>query len=346
HKTMKKLFIKSFTLLVIWLSFSACEETLVGPATPNNPEQNFEQLWREYDQLSAFISIKNINWQDQYTKYRPLVKSTTTDAELFKFFSDMLATLDDSHLTLLAPGTPPMRYDGGLAGRLKHEDFSLKVVKEQYLTEAIEYGPSITYGKLSAGTGYIYLKDSGLDVAYYTKAMDTILEYLKDTESLILDLRDFEGGYDKNSAYIAGRFSTTKKLFMTSRKRNGPKHTDFTAPVNWYVQPQGKSQYTKPIVVLTNRFTASSGEVLLWALKATKPIVQVGDTTLGAYSDQARRELPNGWYYTISINDIRAADGKSYEGIGIAPDIVVENKKTEVLAGKDAALEKALTVVR
>ncbi|QMU28635.1 S41 family peptidase [Adhaeribacter radiodurans] len=342
---MKKLFSNFFTLIGIWLSLSACEDTLVGPVTPNNPEQNFEQLWHEYDQLSAFISVKNINWEALYAQYRPQVKPTTTDAELFKIFTEMLAPLNDSHLTLLAPGTPPMQYDGGLAGQLKHEDFSLKVVKEHYLTEAIEYSPSITYGKLAPQIGYIYLKDSGLDEGYYQKALDKIYDYLKDTDGLVLDLRDFEGGYDKNSAYIAGRFATTKKLFMTSRKRNGPKHTDFTTPVNWYVQPEGKNQYTKPLVILTNRWTTSSGEVLLWALKAAKPVVQVGDTTLGAYSDQARRELPNGWYYTISINDIRAVDGKSYEGIGIAPDILVENKKAEVLAGKDAVLEKALTVV-
>ncbi|PSR52768.1 peptidase S41 [Adhaeribacter arboris] len=342
---MKKLLVHSFLLVFIWLSFSACEDTLVGPATPDNPEQNFEQLWREYDQLSAFLSIKNIDWNALYAQYRPQVKTTTTKAELFKIFTEMLAHLDDSHLTLLAPGTPGMRYDGGLAGRLKHEDFSLQVVKEHYLIQKKEYGPSITYGKLAPNIGYIYLKDSGLDVAYYTKALNTMLDYLQDTDGLVLDLRDFEGGYDKNSAYIAGRFATAKKLFMTSRKRNGPKYTDFTAPVKWYVQPQGKNQYTNSLVVLTNRWTASSGEVLLWALKASKPLVQVGDTTLGAYSDQARRELPNGWYYTISINDIRAIDGKSYEGMGIAPDILVENTKAEVLAGKDAALEKALTLV-
>jgi carboxyl-terminal processing protease len=342
---MKKLIIKPLLFLTLLISLTACEETLVGPATPNNPEQSFETLWQEYDQLSAFISVKNVDWNMLYQQYRPQVKPTTTDAELFKIISEMLDHFNDGHLTMLAPGPNSMRYDGGLGSKLQHEDFSLQVVKTHYLTEVKEYSKSITYGKLSPKIGYIHLLDSGLDEGYYAKAMDTLLDYLKDTDGLVLDLRDFEGGFDKSSAYIAGRFATSHNLFMTSRKRNGPKHTDFTSPVKWYVQPEGKSQYTKPIVVLTNRWTASSGEILLWALKAEKPIVQIGDTTLGCYSDQARRELPNGWYYTISVNDIRPTDGKSYEGIGIAPDILVENTKAEVLSGKDRALERALAII-
>jgi carboxyl-terminal processing protease len=331
--------------LFLLLGLGGCEKSLVGPTMPNNPEQNFEILWQEYDRLSAFISVKNIDWQALYAQYRPLVKPTTTDAELFKILSEMLDHLDDSHLTMLAPGNNPMRYDGGLAGKLTHEDFSLKVVNEKYLTEAKEYSDNILYGKLSPNLGYIHLRHCDYDAAFYQKAMDKILGDLEEVNGLVLDLRDFEGGLDKNAAYLAGRFATAKNLFMTSRKRNGPNHNDFTPPTNWYVQPEGKTPYTKPVVVLTNRWTASSGEILLWALKAAKPVVQVGDTTLGCYSDQARRELPNGWYYTISVNDIRAVDGKSYEGVGIAPDILVENTKSVVLSGKDLALEKAIQAI-
>ncbi|GEO02747.1 peptidase S41 [Adhaeribacter aerolatus] len=342
---MKKNIITSIVYLLMLLGISGCEKTLVGPTTPNNPEQNFEMLWQEYDRLSAFIKVKNIDWQALYNQYRPLVKPTTSDAELFKILSEMLDHLDDSHLTMLAPGPNPMRYDGGLGGKLTHEDFSLTVVKEKYLTEVSTYGDNFVYGKLSPHVGYLHLKHSDFGVAYYEKALYKILGSFNEVDGLVLDLRDFEGGLDKNAAYIAGRFATSKNLFMTSRKRNGPNHNDFTQPVSWYVQPEGKTPFTKPVVILTNRWTASSGEVLIWALKAAKPVVQVGDTTLGCYSDQARRELPNGWYYTISVNDMRAADGKSYEGIGIAPDILVKKTKAEVLAGKDKALEKAMQAI-
>ena len=72
--------------LFLLIGLGACEKTLVGPAAPNNPEQNFEMLWQEYDRLSALIPVKNINWQALYNQYRPQVKPTTTDAELFKIY--------------------------------------------------------------------------------------------------------------------------------------------------------------------------------------------------------------------------------------------------------------------
>ena len=203
---MKNSFIKPIIFLFLLLSIFACEKTLIGPAAPNNPEQNFEILWQEYDRLSAFIAVKNINWSALYTQYRPQVKPTTTDEELFKIISEMLDHFNDSHLTMMAPGKNPMRYDGGLSGKLKTEDFALKVVKEQYLTEATAYGDNIIYGKLSPKIGYIHISHLDYDVAYYEKAMDKVLGELKDSDGLVLDIRELLGGIDRNSAYVAGRF--------------------------------------------------------------------------------------------------------------------------------------------
>jgi carboxyl-terminal processing protease len=71
----------------------------------------------------------------------------------------------------------------------------------------------------------------------------------------------------------------------------------------------------------------------------------VGDTTSGAFSDMNSRELPNGWIYTLSIGDWRTFDGISYEGIGLPPDIVVQNDSTDVANGRDEALEKAISII-
>jgi C-terminal processing protease CtpA/Prc len=47
----------------------------------------------------------------------------------------------------------------------------------------------------------------------------------------------------------------------------------------------------------------------------------------------------------MSIGDYRAADGQSYEGIGVQPDIHLVNTKEEILAGKDKELEKAMELL-
>jgi C-terminal processing protease CtpA/Prc len=129
---------------------------------------------------------------------------------------------------------------------------------------------------------------------------------------------------------------------MTTRFRNGPGHADFTAPFEWYVAPEGKTRYTGPVVLLTNRTTQSAGETFTLAMRQITSVTQVGDSTYGIFSDNPQRELPNGWIFTVSTGDFRAADGRNYEGIGLAPQVLVQNRRAEVEAGQDKALEKAI----
>jgi C-terminal processing protease CtpA/Prc len=119
-------------------------------------------------------------------------------------------------------------------------------------------------------------------------------------------------------------------------------HSDFTPPLQWFVEPTGKNQYTKPVVLLTTRKTGSAGETFTLAMREISGVIHMGDTTYGAFSDNPRRELANGWIYSISVGDFRAADGKSYEGTGIAPQRVIKNSREDIEVGKDKILEAAL----
>ncbi len=83
------------------------------------------------------------------------------------------------------------------------------------------------------------------------------------------------------------------------------------------------------MVVLTQRATFSSGETFVLAMKRNKQVTTVGDSTGGAFSDAVKRELPNGWIYRVSIADVRAADGNNYESIGLAPDVLIQNRKED-----------------
>jgi C-terminal processing protease CtpA/Prc len=174
--------------------------------------------------------------------------------------------------------------------------------------------------------------------------MDKALYDLASTKKIIFDIRDHNGGDDNVSKYIAGRFASSKKLFMTSKKRNGPGHNDFEKTLNWYVEPEGGSQYTKPVLLLTSSRTISAGETFSFAMRENSNVTQVGDTTAGAFSDVVIFQLYNDWIFTVSVGDYRGSDGKSYEGIGIAPHIYSKNQKADVLAGKDKTLELAINL--
>jgi C-terminal processing protease CtpA/Prc len=168
------------------------------------------------------------------------------------------------------------------------------------------------------------------------------MEKLKDTKGLIIDIRNHGGGDDEVSRYISGFFAADKKLFMTVRKRNGKARTQFTAPQYWYVEPAAKGTYTKPIMLLTTRWTASAGETFTWAMNTQAHVQQMGDTTAGGFSDVISRELPNGWLYFVPVGDYRNANGESEEGRGVAPKIFMINTKEDILSGTDKVLEAAI----
>ncbi|WP_128545846.1 S41 family peptidase [Larkinella soli] len=340
---MKSTTIKSLIMSLLAVALAACNDLTPGPEPANTPEKNFELLWQEFDRMYGQFEVKEIDWDAVYKKYRPQVHAHLTDDQLFDVASAMLGELNDGHVWLLKPGPNYRRYDSGPT--YATDQFSLDVVKK-YLQDMHEVGSPegvrVVYGKLAGNLGYIYLADLGLDPGYYDKAMDEALASLAGVKGMVVDVRNLPGGEDRSSRQVAGRFASERRLFMTTRFRNGPAHTDFTAPIEWYVEPSGRSRFTGPVVLLTNRITQSAGETFTLAMNQNPKVTQLGDTTFGVFSDNPKRELPNGWIYSVSTGDFRAADGKSYEGVGIAPKIRVVNTKEDLAAGKDRVLEAAV----
>lgn len=317
---MKTKSLKTVVLIIWALAMVSCNDLAVGPEPANTPESNFETLWQEFDRMYGLFEVQNIDWNATGQKYRAQLKPGLSDDQLFDVLSGMLGELNNGHLWLLKPGPNDRRYDSGPNYPL--DEFSLDVVKK-YVQDMKEVstsdGVKVLYGKLAGNIGYILITDLGLAPGFYEKAMDDALATLADTKGMVVDVRNNPGGIDRSSQHVAGRFATERKLFMTTRFRNGPRHTDFTAPTEWYVEPTGKSQYTKPVVLLTNRITASAGETFTLAMNRLSTVTQLGDKTFGVFSDNPKRELPNGWIYSVTPGDFRAADGKNYEGIGMRP---------------------------
>lgn len=340
-----KTYVNTCLLFVATFIFSACEKSFIDPQTPNTPETNFDALWQEYDRLYGQFKVKQVDWNALYKQYRPRVNAGTTDRELLTVMGEMLDHLNDNHIYVrptLDTGLP--YYNGGLLGRRKFEDFSTKVV-DKYLLEKKKYGNDIEYGWLPGNIGYLSLLGFSNDFNYYPEAMDMVLGELKEAKGIVIELRNNGGGEDRVAQYIVNRFATCKHLSFTSRLRSGPNHRDFGPEIRFYTEPAGSFQYTRPVVVLTRRQTYSSGETFVLGMKQVPHAMMVGDSTGGAFSDAIRRELPNGWLYRVPIADVRDAEGKSHEGVGLAPSVLVQNKKEEIEAGKDRALEKAIEIL-
>lgn len=332
-------------LLSVLLSLTSCQDIMVGEMIENSNEKNFQLMWNKYDSHYGLFLVKNIDWHAVYTSHLPRVQSARTEEELFKVFSSALRTLNDQHVNIYTTNAKLGDFNSGHNGHIpSQEDFLFKTVRDNYLIEYQEVNKNFGFGKLSNDIGYIHVSSYSDDLSFFKKAMDKALNALASTNKIVFDIRDHNGGSDNVSKYIAGRFAKSKNLFMTSKKRNGAGHNDFENTLKWFVEPEGQSQYTKPVILLTTSRTISAGESFTFAMRQNDNVIQVGETTAGAFSDTVPFQLLNGWLITISVGDYRGPDGKSYEGIGIAPHIYSKNKKTDVMAGVDKTLEMAIHI--
>lgn len=342
-KNIKILLLTSVLIVIPALFINATQHD------KNSAVENFEYFWNLFDTHYGLFEAKKIDWSEIHTRFRSQVNESTTDEELYKVLTAMIIELNDNHVTLYpTTGTLPafpggvLRYNNDkLIIEKAQDDYDLAVVKN-YVKDLKEITGSIRYGHLSATVGYINIGSHTDSRKVVAKVMDQILQELSHTKSIVIDIRGDYGGHDAIAQYMAGNFTTESKLYMITRKKNGPGHDDFTKPVHWFAEPRGHFIYTKPLILLTSRFTQSAGETFTLAMKEFDHVKVMGDTTAGGYSDNPTMELPNGWMVSLSIGDYRAADGKSYEGVGTAPHVYGRTSKEELLAGKDSLLERAL----
>lgn len=341
----------AITIMSSLLIMASCEDEMIGKEGVNTPTRNYELFWQTFDTHYGMFDLKSIDWKQMHDEYKTRVTDQMTDDELYTVLCEMIVQLNDNHLNIyptngtlpVFPGGVLSYRNGVLTIRKVQEDYDLEVVKKYVLDYKQETG-NIGYGRLSPEVGYINIKGTD-ELKTIDKHMQTILASLAGTKGIVIDVRGFYGGYDPASQAMAGYFASEKKLYMTTRKRNGPLHADFTPVSEWYVEP-ASNVYTKPLVLLTSRFTQSAGETFSLAAKQFQHIQAMGDTTAGSFSDNPNFELLNGWIFSVSVGDYRGPDGKSYEGTGLPPSEVLVTTKSDLLAGKDPLLEKAFEKLR
>ncbi len=318
---------------------------LTAPAAAelSEPERNFEHLWQTFDRNYALFGAKKVDWDALYAVYRPRVTATTTDDELFEVMASLLGHLNDNHVWLRGA---ERTFQSGILGEMEMEDFSLGVIKESYLGGEFEQrvGAVFTYGWLSETIGYFHFRNFG-SLARSTAAIDEIIDVFRDARGIVVDVRANGGGDDRVGKAIADRFADRKRLYMTTRIRNGPDHDDFTAPKYWYAEPRGPHQFTGPVILLTHRYSISAAENFALAMRVLPNVTVVGDATSGVFADVYGDALPNGWRFSVSFKLFQDPTEFCWEGIGVPADLRQTNSKADVDAGRDRVIELAMALI-
>ena len=161
---------------------------------------------------------------------------------------------------------------------------------------------------------------------------------------MIVDVRNNGGGLRVTGNIINSAFIDREITYFYQRLKTGPGHNDFgdVRPIS--ISPRsGVQRYTKKIALLTNRFSGSGSEYTAEVFKNLSYSIQIGDTTNGSFGEITQvAQLPNGWVFWYPCSLTTTPDGKSPEGIGIIPDILVENTRADINAGNDKVLSFAI----
>ena len=343
---MKKTF---RTLALFSVFFAGCEEFLLGPEPENSPKGNFEILWQTLDENYALFSVKNVNWDSLHVVYGSKVTEATTDSQLWDIATGMLSHLDDGHVMIFNKDFSKIFNSSSLNNR-PEDDFSLNVVKTTYLDTSFTAGAGfLTYGKIkNSNIGYVHIasfnRANAANVTDWTYDIDKVVRELYECDGMIVDVRNNGGGFRNNGHIICSAFIDRERTYFYQRLKNGPGHNDFSQQRAVTIAPRpGTQRYTKKNAVLTNRFTASVSEYAVQIFRTLPYSTQIGDTTFGMLGDVTSvAHLPNGWIFWYPCTFTTTPEGYCPEGIGIIPDILVENTRADINRKRDNVLERAI----
>lgn len=108
----------------------------------------------------------------------------------------------------------------------------------------------------------------------------------------------------------------------------------------------GTHEFTKPLAVLVNQYSASASEIFSGAIQDYGTGTIVGMTTYGKGVVQQLMDLKDGTCLKVTIAEYYTPSGRSINGTGVTPDVEVEYVYDENNPEADNQLDKALEVVR
>lgn len=159
-------------------------------------------------------------------------------------------------------------------------------------------------------------------------------------QGLILDLRDNPGGLLGQAVHVASLFLDEGVVCSVENVHQGRTEYEST----------GRAAHPDlPVVILVNKGTASSAEILASALKQHGRAKVIGERTFGKASIQSLYELANGAALKLTTSTYRTASGRDLTAHGVVPDLLnADNSRTrhdEALVGAGLQLRHELVLL-
>ncbi len=186
---------------------------------------------------------------------------------------------------------------------------------------------------LNGNIGYLNLRLFA-DIKHAEEAATAAMNFLSNTNAIIIDLRTNGGGVPSMMQLLSSYFFDETPVLLSDfyERQTGEKTQLYS-----FANVDGKRSTNKPVYILTSKNTFSAAEAFTYTLKHLDKAIVVGEATKGGANRTKRINLND--EFTISvpyIESINPITNTNWEGKGVQPNIKTTEKDAFVTAYIDA----------
>jgi hypothetical protein len=186
---------------------------------------------------------------------------------------------------------------------------------------------------MSGNVGYLELR-SFVDLNQSKETAVAAMNFLANTDAVIIDLRRNPGGFINLEIFLASYFYGVDPVELLSRyHREG----DVTVREWTLREVPGKRLQYVDLYILTSRETGSAGEGFSFILQQRQRAKIIGEQTSGA--GYGNKEFPIGDGFVFYISTFRQFDprtGRGWQDVGVKPDIATPSDRALSVAHFEA----------
>lgn len=183
---------------------------------------------------------------------------------------------------------------------------------------------------------------------------DSVYPQILQSDGLVIDLRGNTGGNSGHADYILRHLTTdsiatdpwTTPVYRPAFASWGQRPGVYESPSGRMAPIEDKTPYLGPVAVITDRGTFSAAEDFCALFRDMKRGPIVGTPTAGSTGNGVRVLLTQNINANICSKHDRMPDGTEFVGIGIIPDIIIEETPESYFSDTtDIVLDKAISAI-
>ena len=216
------------------------------------------------------------------------------------------------------------------------EPLEVKIVRATIIIKSVEFSMKTAPDSTRADIAYIKISHFNEDTSdNFAAAVNKVLA--ENPRAIILDLQNNPGGFLETAVDVASYWVKSGPIVVQQSRGEG--RNEF--PARGQAPLRGEKT-----IVLVNAGSASASEIVAGALQDYEAATIVGEKTFGKGSVQELQSLSDGSAIKITVAKWFTPKGRSIDGAGIEPDVVVAVDRAKAEEDKDPVLERALELLK